>query len=110
LHFHVQPNAWFHFLGDHIMTFSVIPLSRDRTLVRSTWLVHSEAEEGKDYDVSNLTRVWEATNAQDASFVAETQRGVTSPRYQPGPLGSAEFMVDYFHRWYVERMRAALEL
>ena len=110
LHFHVQPNAWFHFLGDHIITFSVIPLSRDRTLVRTTWLVHAEAEEGKDYEVSNLTGVWEATNAQDASFVAETQRGVTSPRYVPGPLGSAEFMVDYFHRWYIERMRAALEL
>ena len=110
LHFHVQPNAWFHFLGDHIITFSVLPLSRDRTLVRTTWLVHAEAQEGKDYEVSNLTGVWEATNAQDASFVAETQRGVTSPRYVPGPLGSAEFMVDYFHRWYIERMRAALEL
>jgi len=109
LHFHLQPNAWFHFLGDHIITFSVIPLSRARTLVRTTWLVHAEAEEGKDYDVNNLTGVWEATNAQDAAFVAETQRGVTSPRYVPGPLGSAEFMVDYFHRWYVERMRVALE-
>jgi Rieske 2Fe-2S family protein len=110
LHFHVQPNAWFHFLGDHIITFSVIPSSRDRTSVRTTWLVNAEAEEGRDYQVSNLTGVWEATNAQDASFVAETQRGVTSPRYVPGPLGSAEFMVDYFHRWYIERMRAALEL
>jgi Rieske 2Fe-2S family protein len=110
LHFHVQPNAWFHFLGDHIITFSVIPMSRDRTWVRTTWLVHAGAEEGKDYEVGNLTRVWEATNAQDASFVTETQRGVTSPQYVPGPLGSAEFMVDYFHRWYVERMRAALEL
>ena len=109
LHLHVQPNAWFHFLSDHIMTFSVIPLGRERTLVRTTWLVHAEAEEGKDYDVNNLTRVWEATNAQDAEFVAETQRGVTSPRYEPGPLSSTEFMVDYFHRWYLERMRAALE-
>ena len=110
LHLHVQPNAWFHFLSDHIITFSVIPLARDRTLVRTTWLVHADAEEGKDYDVNNLTGVWEATNAQDAAFVAETQLGVTSPRYEPGPLGSTEFMVDYFHRWYVERMRAALEL
>jgi Rieske 2Fe-2S family protein len=110
LHLHVQPNAWFHFLSDHIMTFSVIPLDRSRTLVRTTWLVHAEAEEGKDYNVDNLTGVWQATNNQDAAFVAETQRGVSSPRYEPGPLGSTEFMVDFFHRWYEERLRVALGL
>ena len=110
LHLHVQPNAWFHFLSDHIMTFCVVPLSRERTLVRTTWLVHADAEEGKDYNVDNLTGVWQATNDQDASFVAETQRGVSSPRYEPGPLSSTEFMVDLFHRWYEERMRAALQL
>jgi glycine betaine catabolism A len=108
LHLHVQPNAWFHFLSDHIVTFCVLPLDRQRTLVRTTWLVHAEAEEGKDYDVENLTGVWQATNDQDAAFVAETQLGVSSPRYEPGPLGSTEFMVDFFHRWYDERMRVAL--
>jgi glycine betaine catabolism A len=110
LHLHVQPNAWFHFLSDHIVTFCVLPLDRCRTLVRTTWLVHADAEEGKDYTVANLTGVWKATNEQDASFVAETQRGVSSPRYEPGPLSDTEFMVDFFHRWYEERMRLALKL
>ena len=110
LHLHVQPNAWFHFLSDHIITFCVLPLDRQHTLVRTTWLVNAEAQEGKDYNVDNLTGVWQATNDQDAAFVAETQRGVSSPVYQPGPLGSTEFMVELFHRWYVERMRAALGL
>jgi glycine betaine catabolism A len=108
LHLHVQPNAWCHFLSDHIMTFSVLPLDRQRTLVRTTWLVNADAEEGKDYDLENLTRVWQATNDQDASFVAETQIGVSSPRYEPGPLESTEFMVGYFHQWYVDRMRVGL--
>ena len=108
LHLHVQPNAWFHFLSDHIVTFAVLPIDRERTLVRSTWLVDADAVEGKDYDPDNLTRVWIATNGQDAQFVEETQRGVASPAYVPGPLGSSEFMVDLFHRWYEERMRAGL--
>jgi glycine betaine monooxygenase A len=109
LHLHVQPNAWFHFLSDHIITFSVLPLGPGRTLVRTTWLVNAEAQEGKDYDLENLTRVWVATNSQDAQFVAETQRGTASPEYLPGPLSATEFMVDMFHRWYDERMRAGLE-
>jgi glycine betaine catabolism A len=110
LHLHVQPNAWLHFLSDHIITFMVLPVDRERTLVRTTWLVNAEAQEGKDYEVDNVTRVWEATNAQDAHFVAETQRGTASPRYIPGPLSATEFMVDRFHRWYDERMRAGLGL
>ncbi|MEO7132024.1 MAG: aromatic ring-hydroxylating dioxygenase subunit alpha, partial [Dermatophilaceae bacterium] len=32
LSLHVQPNAWFHFLADHAVTFSVIPLSAGETL------------------------------------------------------------------------------
>jgi Rieske 2Fe-2S family protein len=110
LHLHVQPNAWFHFLSDHILTFAVFPIDRERTLVRTTWLVNADAEEGKDYDVEKLTHVWDATNNQDAHFVAETQRGTASPEYVPGPLSGTEFMVDLFHRWYDERMRAGLKI
>jgi glycine betaine catabolism A len=110
LHYHVQPNAWFHFLADHVLTFATLPLTRDTTLVRSTWLVNADAVEGVDYNLDNLTSVWHATNAQDAAFVAETQRGASSPAYLPGPIGSNEYMVNMFHRWYEERMRAALKL
>jgi Rieske 2Fe-2S family protein len=110
LHLHTQPNAWFHFLSDHVLTFAVFPIDPVHTLVRTTWLVNVDAEEGKDYDVDKLTQVWHATNHQDAQFVAETQLGTASPEYVPGPLSSTEFMVDMFHRWYDERMRAGLKI
>ena len=110
LHFHTQPNAWFHFLSDHALTFATLPLERGRTLVRSTWLVHADAQEGRDYDLEKLTSVWNATNAQDAAFVEETQRGASSPAYEPGPIAASEYMVQLFHVWYEERLRAELRL
>jgi glycine betaine catabolism A len=110
LHYHTQPNAWFHFLSDHVLTFATIPIDRTHTLVRSTWLVHADAEEGRDYDLENLTSVWNATNSQDAHFVAETQRGASSPAYRPGPIAASEYMVGLFHTWYEERLRAELGL
>jgi Rieske 2Fe-2S family protein len=110
LHFHTQPNAWYHLLSDHVLTFATLPLERNRTLVRSTWLVHADAEEGRDYDLEKLTSVWNATNAQDAAFVEETQRGVSSPAYEPGPIAASEYMVKLFHTWYEERLRAELQL
>ena len=110
LHYHTQPNAWFHFLSDHVLSFATFPLERGRTLVRSTWLVHADAQEGRDYDLEKLTSVWNATNSQDAAFVEETQRGASSPAYEPGPIAANEYMVKLFHVWYEERLRAELKL
>ncbi|XUL92200.1 aromatic ring-hydroxylating oxygenase subunit alpha [Streptomyces galilaeus] len=109
LSMHIQPNSWFHFMADHAITFSVIPLGPDRTLVRTTWLVHADAVEGIDYDLDTLTKVWQATNDQDAVLVARAHRGISSPAYLPGPYGPTEEQVEAFVNWYVTRLKAHLE-
>jgi glycine betaine catabolism A len=108
LSIHLQPNSWFHVVGDHAIAFSVLPLAPDRTLLRTTWLVHPDAEEGTDYDRDTLLKVWTATNEQDGDLVARAQRGVTSPAYEPGPYAPTEDHVEAFCRWYVSRLRAHL--
>ena len=108
LSLHTQPNAWFHVCADHAVTFSVLPISVDRTLVRTTWLVHEDAVEGVDYDVETLTHVWRETNEQDAVFCARAQLGVSSPGYEPGPYAPSEYQVDAFTTWYVDRVQEHL--
>ncbi len=104
LSLHHQPSSWFHFLADHAVTFAVLPLAADRTLVRTTWLVHEDAQEGVDYDLDTLTEVWVATNQQDAALVERAQAGVSSPAYEPGPYSPQEYQVDAFVTWYHERI------
>jgi Rieske 2Fe-2S family protein len=105
LHIHTQPNSWHHAMSDHTVSFCVLPLSPDETLVRTTWLVHKDAVEGEDYDVESLTKVWVATNAQDAALVERTHAGVRSPAYEPGPYSPfTESQVDDFVTWYIERL------
>jgi Rieske 2Fe-2S family protein len=106
LSFWTQPNSWHHFMADHIVTFMLIPLSPERTLVRTKWLVHKDAVEDVDYTVANLTAVWEATNRQDGMLVGITQAGVRSPAYEPGPYSPfTEGLVEKFCLWYLDRMR-----
>jgi Rieske 2Fe-2S family protein len=110
LSFWTQPNAWHHFMADHVVTFSVLPLAVDRTLVRTTWLVHEDAVEGVDYDPENLTAVWDATNRQDRALVEMAQIGVRSPAYEPGPYSPhTEGLVERFCEWYVQRLSAGLD-
>lgn len=106
---HLQPNSWFHVLGDHAITFSVLPIAPDRTLLRTSWLVHPEAEEGVDYDLDTLLKVWTATNEQDARLVARAQQGVCSPAYEPGPYAETEYQVEAFCAWYIDRLREELQ-
>ena len=106
---HVQPNTWLHFLSDHAVTFAVLPISADTTLVRTTWLVHEDAVEGADYDVEKLTDVWHHTNAQDSALVARAHTGISSPAYQPGPYAPNEYQVDEFVTWYLSRLEAHIQ-
>ncbi|WP_028206288.1 aromatic ring-hydroxylating oxygenase subunit alpha [Paraburkholderia nodosa] len=105
LSFWTQPNSWHHFMSDHIVSFSVIPLSAGETLVRTRWLVHKDAREGIDYDVENLTAVWNATNNQDRTLVEYSQRGAASSAYEPGPYSPyTEGLVEKFSAWYIGRL------
>lgn len=109
LSFWTQPNSWHHFMSDHIVTFSVLPLGPDRTLLRTKWLVHKDARAGQDYDSENLVAVWSATNQQDRKLVALSQQGVQSAAYEPGPYSPfTESLVEKFSDWYVRRLTAAL--
>jgi Rieske 2Fe-2S family protein len=110
LSFWTQPNSWHHFMSDHIVTFSVLPIAANRTLLRTRWLVHRDAIEGVDYDFDRLTSVWVATNDQDSSLVERAHLGVSSPAYVPGPYSPfTEGLVDKFSVWYLNRMAAGLK-
>ena len=56
LFFH-YPSSWNHVLGDHAISFRVLPLSPTQTQLTTKWLVHRDAVEGVDYDVAELTRL-----------------------------------------------------
>jgi glycine betaine catabolism A len=104
-----QPNSWHHFMSDHIVSFSVLPIAPDRTLLRTRWLVHKDAEEGVDYHVDRLTSVWTATNSQDGALVERAHQGISSPAYEPGPYSPfTEGLVDGFCDWYLGRLAAGL--
>lgn len=103
------PNTWNHFLSDHVLNFRVLPTGPTETEVVTTWLVHRDAVEGRDYDLKRLTEVWLATNDEDRRVVEENQIGVASPAYEPGPYSPRhEGGVAQFIDWYLGRLGRAV--
>ncbi len=104
LFFH-YPNTWNHYLSDHVLNFRVLPVGPTETEVTTTWLVHKDAEEGRDYDLTRLTEVWLTTNDEDRRVVEENQTGIASPAFEPGPYSvKQESGVMQFIDWYLQRM------
>jgi glycine betaine catabolism A len=104
-----QPNSWHHFCCDHVVTFSLTPVAADKTLLRTSWLVHEDAVEGVDYDPAHITALWRRTNAQDGHFSGINHRGIATDGYRPGPYALEEKLVEDFKDFYVDRAREAME-
>ena len=103
-----QPNSWHHFCCDHVVTFSLTPVAADKTLLRTSWLVHEDAVEGVDYDPDHLAALWRTTNTQDGHFSTINHKGISTDGYRPGPYAVEEKLVEDFKDFYVDRAKAAL--
>jgi glycine betaine catabolism A len=106
-------SIWNHVLGDHAISFRVLPLGPTETQLTTKWLVHKDAREGVDYDPRRLTEVWLATNEEDRRVCQENQLGINSPAYAPSaysPIQEAGVM--QFTAWYrnhlMQRLTEAL--
>ena len=106
----LEPHMFAHAVGDHLFSFSAMPTAPHETVVTAKWLVHKDAEEGRDYDVAHLAELWDRTNRQDLELVEMNQRGVFSSGYVPGPYSNeAEVLTQRFVNWYCRTARGYLD-
>lgn len=106
----LDPHLFAHAVGDHVFAFSAMPTGPHETVVTSKWLVHKDAEEGRDYDLAQFTALWDRTNQQDLELVELNQRGVFSAGYTPGPYSDeAESLTQRFVDWYCRKARSYLD-
>jgi Rieske 2Fe-2S family protein len=104
---HLKPSFAIVACPDYAVVLAERPVAVDRTDVVMWWLVDKDAEEGHDYDLDNLIKVWDHTNRQDWELCARTQQGIRSRWYVPGPLSSDESSVAAFHHAYANLLAAA---
>ncbi|MEP6702433.1 MAG: aromatic ring-hydroxylating dioxygenase subunit alpha, partial [Betaproteobacteria bacterium] len=104
------PSTFNHAFADYAILIRMLPLGPQETLFTTKWLVHHDAEAGRDYDPENLVRVWSTTNDQDKVLVERNQEGVNSAGYVPGPYSqTAEQGVIRFVEWYCATLANQLE-
>ena len=94
--------------NDFATLFTFIPKSTLQTDVELMWLVHKDAEQGKDYNVDEMIWMWDETTKADKKIIEDNQKGVLSNKYIPGPLSQMEKGLEKFKTWYLKQLYLAL--
>jgi Rieske 2Fe-2S family protein len=103
-YYSLMPNMLLSLHPDYVNYYVLHPKSVDRTVVESEWLFHPETPAGAAGNTRDAIEFWDLTNRQDWDIVAQSQLGISSRRYEPGPYSARESIPAAWDREYLKQM------
>ncbi|MBT8078247.1 MAG: aromatic ring-hydroxylating dioxygenase subunit alpha [Gammaproteobacteria bacterium] len=91
--------------SDHIVAYVFTPLDGRNCACEVFWLVRGDAIEGKDFDLDELTWLWDTTTLLDEKIIVNNWKGINSRFYKPGPFSTMEDWEQDYTRWIVNELR-----
>ena len=89
---------------DHVAVARFTPRGPEFTDTEIWWLVHPDAEPGRDFDPDELMALWDITIREDAWIVENNHLGIKSGGYRPGTYTKHEREPSYFVDWYMREI------
>jgi Rieske 2Fe-2S family protein len=99
--------SWMMGYDDHVVFVRFTPRGVMSTDAEIFYLVHPDAQEGKDYDVKRIQALWGNTYREDRWLCENQQLGVLSGRYNFGkgqPYAASEGGPAGFVQWYMREI------
>lgn len=90
--------------SDHVVVYVFTPVDLENSRCEIYWLVRGDAEEGRDYDVDELTWLWDVTTEADKTIIVNNYKGVRSRFYEPGPFSGMERAERNYVEWLLQEL------
>jgi Rieske 2Fe-2S family protein len=100
------PNMLLSLHHDYVMVHTFQPLAPDRTAISCAFLFHPGTLEDPAFDPQDGIGFWDQVNREDWHICEQTQLGVSSRAYRPGPYSRRESLSAAFDRCYRDAMGA----
>jgi Rieske 2Fe-2S family protein len=100
------PNMMLSLHPDYANWYAVWPLSPSRSIVTCEWMMPRDAAAAPNYDPSGPVDLWHLVNRQDWHICEQSQAGVASRAYRPGPYSPRESIPAAWDRAYRQAMGA----
>jgi Rieske 2Fe-2S family protein len=92
-YFSIYPNFLLSAHPDYVMTHTLWPRAHDRTEIVCEWHFHPDEIARPDCHVDDAVEFWDATNREDWWIAEQSQAGITSRAYTPGPYSERESLL-----------------
>jgi Rieske 2Fe-2S family protein len=89
---------------DYAVFYTVWPVAAKETRVVCEWMVHPDAPSKPGYNIADAEEFWDRTNRQDWHICEQSQLGVSSRVYAPGPYSPRESIPAAWDREYLRVM------
>jgi Rieske 2Fe-2S family protein len=86
---------------DYAVFYTVWPQGPASSRVVCEWLVHPDAPAAPGYNIADAEEFWDRTNRQDWHICEQSQLGVSSRAYVPGPYSPRESIPAAWDRTYL---------
>jgi Rieske 2Fe-2S family protein len=100
----LMPNLMLSLHPDYVNYYLLTPVSVDHTRVESEWMFHPSSTGDPSFHPQDAIRFWDVTNRQDWDICEQSQLGVSSRRYEPGPYSPRESIPAAWDRYYLGMM------
>ena len=90
--------------SDHVVCYVFTPVDHLNSRCEIYWLVRSDAVAGSDYDVEELTWLWDVTTEADKTIIVNNWKGVRSRYYTPGPFSDMERAERIYVEWILQEL------
>jgi Rieske 2Fe-2S family protein len=94
----IFPNMLLSLHPDYVMFHTLWPEAPDRTRIFCSWLFHPDTLKDPSWNPEDGIMFWDMTNRQDWHICEQSQLGVQSRVYQPGPYSRREALSVQFDR------------
>jgi Rieske 2Fe-2S family protein len=90
--------------SDYAVWYSVQPVTAESCRVRCEWMVNPDSPTWPGYNIADAEEFWDKTNRQDWNICEQSQAGVRSRVYAPGPYSPRESVPAAWDREYLRVM------
>jgi len=103
----IFPNMLLSLHPDYVMFHTLWPEAPDRTRISCSWLFHPDTLNNPGHNPEDGIQFWDMTNRQDWHICEQSQLGVQSRAYRPGPYSKRESLSVQFDREVLRSLGSA---
>ncbi|MGH6783761.1 MAG: aromatic ring-hydroxylating oxygenase subunit alpha [Sphingomicrobium sp.] len=107
-YYSVMPNMLVSIHPDYVTCYAATPVAPDRTLVETEWLFSPASRQDAGFNPADAITFWDIVNRQDWRIIEQSQKGIASRRYTPGPYSPRESIPAAWDRYYLRLMNCDL--